>query len=361
MSIQLARELRVFLTNNIDNAGIVDLNGLNQNNTVELVIQSDSFTAQQSRSYDYVDLGNLLESNLKTDAAVKTNQDIGTMSFVTLLSSSKTGPVDLRLWNALLYEVPYPNDSWEIATTYLKTPLVRTTALPRPFGIILALDKSLYVYDACRVSGVSLNFDLSNLANCSWTLQYEQLRIVSGTKITENKTIYSITGTVTGTVLKNKNREYKYANPGLVKVSVYDSALAKLGTLASTGLSLNITNTLNYIPDNNIDRTGLSQLFAGAGSYSVTGSVSFYTRAPGTFTGTFINSLLDSAQLTTDPIFRGYGIELPLTKTKNLCEIFLPHCSTILNTEFSQVLTNTADFKMTDSQYINNSYIKFTT
>ena len=362
MKLQLGNNIKIFVTTNLDANNNINLSTLTKSNTFQLIIQKDSLSIEQTKNLEYLENNEAIDNTVKLPSLSKPSLQLGSLGFTTLLNSSKTGPFDVLLWNSLVSQDSYPNYKWDLESAYYNMNLIRDTVSVRPLGFIIVTDNLVYILNSARVNNLNINLDTNSLVTCSWSLNYETATLLNQTNVLELTDGYQFSGEIIGQASKVNLNLYKWANSKMLLINVYEGqSTIKLGSLAATSLNLSLSNSLNYLEDNAIDRTSLSYMHVDAGSYNVQGSISFYTRSPGVFTNTFINNLISNAtDALTTSTYR-YTIELPITKTKNLCEISLPYCASTITTSFSSVLTNTVSIKLLDTVQPDYCFIKFYT
>ena len=361
MRIQLGNNLRVFLTSNLSVEGKVLTSGFTKDNTSEIFIVSGSLSAQQTKAYQAIDNHGVLDSTKKLESMAKADLSTGSLNFSTSLNSSKTGPFDRLLWNALVNDASYPAGVWNIATDSQTMQLARTTSTTRNFGLLVFSDNIVHVFDAVRVNSVSTFFDISQILTNDWSCSFETSTVLTGA-CTAQADSYQLSGALQGSAEKLDLSKYSWAVGKLIKVGVGKQFEEIAGYLAATSLNLTVLNAQTYIEDNSIDRETLSQKYVDAGSSSIIGDVSFYTRSQGSYSHELvqeINSYKD------DPTYLGtYNIlvEVMSTSSKKLCDIQLSSCNLLQATnDFSTVLSDKIDYKVVDGLQTQNCFIKFYT
>lgn len=345
MKLQLGNFLKVFITTNVDDSGSVLLSGFTAENTSELPIITGSLSASQEKTFEYTDSTQFLNSDTSLEKFVNSNLTLGNLSFSTYLNSSADAPFDVDLWNALTFQNDYPNTDWTITPDFATLPLNRTAIVPKKLGIFVVTEGLTYVFDGVALTGAGIQFDISNLAQTTWTLNFLSSRILDGTQVTRSLSGYDLSGTLTGTSTRVDVGNYILSSARTMLVSVYSTDGYKLGSLAVRGLDLNIVSQANYISDLALDRTSLGYKFSGFGKFAVEGSLSFYVRGSGSYADTLVRELL--ADLQVAGLDRKYTllVELPVVGNVRLCDLKLDNCALSVGTEYSDVLVNTLNFK----------------
>jgi hypothetical protein len=363
MQVQFAQDLKVFITRNIDIVdGTIIRTGLTKANTKQLLILSNSLSIAQEKKYSYVDNSTGLDSQIKLDTVAGSSVELGTLSFTTLINSSREGPFDVQLWNGLIAEPNYPNNLWTISSDFRSINPIRTADSVNKMGVIVVLKGVTYLIHDVRVLDASIEFDISGFAQTTWTLNYTSYTMLSSSTLTELSTEFILTNGLSGTAEKLDQTKYIFSSGKFLLVKFQDiNNNTTLGTLATTTASLYIKNTLSYIEDTRLDSPVLSQLFSGSGGQLVEGSLAAYSRNTGSFSHTLISSL--NSQVYEPQTARNYGILLTLmnSPTKKLLEVNLSPCVVTHSTEFSTAITDTFNYKLVQGLSNTDCYIKFYT
>jgi hypothetical protein len=361
MSIQLGNNLKVFLTTNLSVEGKVLTSGFTEDNTTEIFIVSGSLSASQTKSYQYVDNHGILDSTKKLESIAKADLSTGSLNFSTSINSSSSGPFDKLLWNSLVSEATYPAGVWNIEATSETLQLARTFSTTKRLGVIVFSDDIVHVFDAVRIGSVSTFFDILDMLVNNWSCNFETSNVLTASCVAQ-PTRYALSGALTGFAQKLNVSNYNWAAGKLIKVGIGKQFEPISGYLASTALNLTVSNNQTYIEDNSIDRETLSQRYVDAGSMSIDGDVSFYTRSPGNYSHQLVQEI---NSYKNDPTYLGTYtilIEVMSTSTKKLCDIQLKSCNLLQATnDFSTVLSDKIDFKIVEGLEAQNCFIKFYT
>jgi hypothetical protein len=361
MKVYLSNDLKIFITSNLDINNNVNVTGFTSANTQELIVQSGSLNIDVEKTYEYVEGSQLIASDRMLESFAKSNVSIGALSLSTYLNSSSTGPFDARLWNALSNESSYPGSKWTLGSTDVSMKLIRDTTALDAFGIIVISNDTAYVLNATRLESCSVNYNISDLVSCSWSAKFQELVVLKNISFTESDSQYSFTSGLIGSAKKVVLSDYTFSPAKVMLVNVMNVDGVSLGNLAATELSVNISNSLNYLEDMHIDKEKLGYTFTGAGTFSISGSLSFYARSAGSYSSTLVQELTDTNNNPYLNKVYGLSIQLPYTQNKKLSDIVLGYCNVSVKTGFSDVLTNTLNFKVANSNYNNNCFIKFYT
>lgn len=361
MGLQFGNSVKVFVTTNLDVDTSVNLSGFTPANTKQILIKADSLSVDQVKEYSYIDNSNILDNFASLETISKTNLPVGSMGFSTYLNSSDRGPFDIRLWNGLINTASYPSNKWTIDSISITGKFVRTDNSIKAIGILIISDNLIYVFHGVRVAGADISFDLSDLVSTSWKLNFEKFTVLSSSSVTKLGNVYNLSGQLSGSAEAIIEANYTYAPAKMLLAQVYDSADESIeGSLALTGLNLSLNNSLVYIENTSIDRTNIQSRFVYAGPMTVTGDMSFYTRNSGSFANTLINSITTNSTSETNNIY-SFNIDIPYAKDQKLCEINIVYCTTNIKNAFTGILTSTISFKLLNSQYVDNCFIKFYT
>jgi len=361
MSVRLSNDLKIFVTSNLNTANNISVTDFTQENTQELVIQSGSLNFDLEKVYEYIDFSQILSSDNQLESYAKSNVSIGSMSMSTYLNSSNSGPFDVRLWNGISNESQYPGSKWSINSTTMSMKLLRDTSRLDVFGIIVISGDTAYLLNASRIESCNIKHSISDLVICDWAIKFQELVVLENVAVTETNTNYVFSSGLTGVADKTILSEYNFCPAKMMLVNVNNPEGTSLGSLAATDLSITLTNTLNYIENTHIDKQTLGYNFTGASTFSVTGNLSFYTRNTGSYSNSLVQEIIETNNNPYINKIYALSIELPITKTKKLCDIVLGYCQVSVNTQFSNALTNTLNFKVVDSNYNDNCFIKFYT
>jgi len=363
MKIQLGNNLKVFLTTNLDSTGKVLTTGFTVNNTRQISIVTGSLSASQEKSYQYLDSSNLMDPSRNLEVVANSTLELGSLNLSTTFNTSAEGPFDAWLWNALVNDSNYPAGKWTIGSTHTLG-LVRNATRTYPLGVVIVSEDLVYLFDAVRISGLGLSFDLDSVLVSNWTCGYESytcLDTVVFTEVLQDRK-YTLQGGLTGALHMLDHSKYLWGNSKLVKVYVSKQSEAfSENTLASIGIELNIANTQSYIEDSGFNRTKLAQIYSNAGSYTLSGTVNMYTRSGGSYSHELVKEIVS---YKSDPFYKNtYNIllELMSSDTTKLCDIQLKSCNLQATTEFSTTLTDTINFKVIEGPEAQDCFIKFYT
>ena len=362
MRVQLGNNLKVFLTTNINSQGKVQTSGFTADNTQEIFLVTESLSVQQIKSLQYIDNHSFLDSTKKLETVAKPDLDIGSISFSTMFNSSNSGAFDKLLWNALTNNSSYPGNIWTITDTFESMKLIRNTNATTQIGILIFTDELVYVFDAVRVESLNLSFDITSLLVNNWSCKFETEKILNANCQSFNSELYELSGELTGFLKKSSIQDYTWATAKLAKISVKPASETISGLLASTSFNISIANNQSYIQNNSMSRQKLSQRYVDAGSMSVTGDLTFYTRGPGSYSNELVQEV---DKYRDDPYYlKTYDItvEILSTNSTKLCDIQLNSCNLLqVTSEFSNVLSDKLDFKVVDESQAQNCFIKFYT
>jgi hypothetical protein len=361
MTIHLSNDLKIFITTNLDVDRRINQSGFTLDNTKEIIIQTGSLNYDIAKTYEYLDNSLTIDSQIMIESPISSSMSLGTANFSTYLNTSSTGPFDAWLWNSLSNEIEFPGDKWIVDAESQKMKLLRDTTSTQVFGIVVVSGKMAYLLDACRLETCNLSYDINDLVKSTWGIKFEELRTLQNMVVNKLNDMYSFSSGLIGSASLVDLTEYKFCPAKMLLVNVSTTSGDILGKLAATKLSIDIINTLNFIEENEIDRQKLGQIFAGASTFSISGTLSFYTRSAGSYSNTLMQDLITTKSSPFINKSYSFSIELPQTKTKKLCDIVLGECTASIRTDVGTVLTNRLDFKLVDGLYNDNCFIKFYT
>lgn len=360
MSIQLGRNLKIFLTTNLSSAGAVLATGFTPENTRELILVADSLDFSQSKSYEYINAHNQIDPNSQLEIRARPSLELGSLNFRTALNTSNSGPFDARLWNALVNELRYPLGAWTLAQDFHTLRLVRQTQKTVAFGMVVLADGVAYLFDGVRVNSVALELGQDSVASSNWTCVFDKYRVLPAA-YTQSSGIATFSGGLTGTATLENHANYTWAGGKLARVTFAKQGGLDPVDVASLDLSLSVSNTQNYIPNLGIDRTELDQYYTDAGAALLEGTLTAYSRGQGTPSYNLLQELRSHA---SDPYSTAlYDVQIQLftgTQSK-LCDIQLYNTSLLSTTSAGNVLTDNFSFKVVDGVQAQNCFIKFYT
>ena len=364
MSIQFGNNIKVFITEHLDAEGAVILSGLTPLNTKQLIIEKDTLSVSQAKSYEYINSYSDIDSTNVIDKAVSSSLDTGTLGFRVGFNTSSTGPLDTLLWNGLVSFSSYPGDHWNLSNSaYKELNILRNTSSIIDFGIIICSDDLTYVFNSMRVSSAAVSVDMNTLLGTDWSCSFTSYELITDLTVTlSNNGLYNLTrGTPVGTIAKANPDNYSWASGRLSKLLVRKLDTIESNSLALTSASIQLSNNITYIEDKWMDRSTLSNNFVDAGSYSIDGTLNFYTRSAGSYANTLVKEIL--ATLNNPTSFSKYTFTLEIygSGSTKLCDIQLSPCLVSAATDFSNILTNSITFKVVDGAQLDNCFIKFYT
>jgi len=362
MGIQFDSEIRVLVTTNTDSAGVVDGDNLTQDNTTELLISKGSLQFNQELSEQFIDTSNYYEPTNISTKALKT-LPVGTGSFTTLFNTGTKGPFDYILWNSLVNDSGYPGNSWILNSGYNKLKLYRNSQNIKPFGVIIFTKDLYYTLNSCRITSCSISMSLDGLIYVTWNFDYLISSIVKGPEPASFApdfpfAIWFLNGkpiSATKTLYKNFN----YSSGKFVKLGIASAGESTpRGYVASTGLSLDINNTINYVEDKGIDSTTLYPIYASTSEYAVSGAFTAYVREIGTQVNTLISNIKQEAASTDNRPLHKIFIEV-FNGSIKLADIILDGVTITSTTDVGSVLSENFNFKLVNSEFTENCSIKF--
>lgn len=361
MSVLLGHNIKIFVTENVDNKGYVKSNGFTSANTKQLLISTGSFTFSQEHTAEIVDLSLGIGSNAENEGYAGGYTSAGTLNLRCLLNSSKSDslPFDKILWDSITKDTTYPT-GWTSGTGFTRLPLNRTIKNIKPFGIFAIVDGITYIFDACRISTVSILLDIKELSHVGWAATYIKQRRISGVVLdTTDLNTFILSGTLSGTCARTDLENYNIAASKLMRTTLTDRDTNTVYTIASTNSAITITNAQIFIENVNMEADVRTALFAGAGNYSISATVSFYTRKAGD-SFNLVNHITNNELASSGRHEYTLKIEvLDTTGLGTLAEILLDGVRLTLSETAGTVLVSTAGIKVFNSAYNANSGIKF--
>jgi hypothetical protein len=361
MRVQLAQDIKLFITTNLDSSGTVNNSGFTNNNTWQLIPTTQGISLDQQKSHNYITGGDLMGAPSTKDTATSASVSAGSLSFSVALNSSKTGPSDLQLWNSLTNQFRYPGTQWQVTNLHRTMTVARNSTNIASLGFLIVYKNVVYKVNNAKVASAQISAPISELANTTWTLSFSSYETLSGVIVTNTTSGYTFTGTFTGTAARQDTSKYIWAPGKLTTIDIYNNDEVEQGSLAALGLDITFNNTLDYLPGVFLDRSSTSPIFASAKAFEVTGNLQCYIRAP----GSYIYTLLKQLETTRDSNLANTTRRLKLTiysssKTK-VCEIYIGPCIVTNSVDVSQTLVAGVDFKAVQDAATEKSFIKFYT
>lgn len=360
MSIQLSRNLKVFLTTNLSSVGAVLDTGFTAQNTQQIIIVEDSFDFSQEKSYDYINTHNQIDPVSQLEIRGRPSLDVGSLAFATTLSTSSTGPLDSRMWNATVNELRYPLGAWTLASDSHTLSLTRQTQTTVSLGIIAFVDGVAYIFDSVRVNDVSLALTQEEVTTNNWNCLFEKYRVVPAT-YTVSGNAFTFAGGLTGTAVAEIHTNYTWAAGKLARVTVSKPNGLDPVQLAAIEINLAVQNSQSYIEDLGIDRTSLSVNYTDAGPAILEGSIVAYSRGPNSASYTLVQEIRSHMSDPYSTVLYDVKLEIFSDAQSKLCDIQLYNCSLQSTTAASDTLVDTFNFKVVDGVEAQNCFIKFYT
>lgn len=360
MPIQFSRDIKIFVTDNVDSNGFILTTGINSINTNELLIQKDTLDFTQSVTNTFTNDSNLLDDFTFLDNFVNTDTDVGKCNFTTLLNSGVgVLPNDARLWNNLVNQSNLSSSSkWTLGSGVNTLQLLRDHYNPNCFGIIIILNNLAYLLHNCRISALNVNIQVNSLITNQWSIDYLKQEVIP-ISYTISNSLYTFTAGLTGVVPKVSDTQYQVTAGNFAKVKISDIGIATpFITIPSLGTTINFSNSLTYVTNNLIDKQNTNSTFASADGYKIAGNLSVYTRISGNEITTLLDSIRSQQTLASGQLLHRITIEIPIANT-NIIEIILDGCLLVTNVKADTVITSLVDFTIVNSTASTNCCIKF--
>lgn len=360
MSVQLSRNIKIFLTSNLTSTGAIETSGFTADNTTEIVIVDQSFSFQQAKSFTYISNTAALDQQSQIDIRSTPAKEMGVLSFGTTLNSSSTGPFDAKLWNALVNNARYPVTGWTIGSSSHELNIARQTQKTIAIGIIVLVDGVAYLFDNVRVETLSLSLAVDQISTAKWDCLFSSYRVVAST-YSENSGTTTFSGSLSGTCNTLTYNNYTWGGSKLSMVTISKLEDLEPVNLAAVDLSFSISNTHTYIPDIGLDRTELGSFYSDAGSEVLQGSVRVYSKAIGTASQGLMQEIRGQANNPYSTEL--YNVELKIFSAVqvNLLDIKLYNCSIEALTQTDGMFTDTFNFRVVDGLQAQNCFVKFYT
>lgn len=360
MSVQLSRNIKIFVTTNLSASGVVLGSGFTADNTSELIIIDGSFSFSQQKSFSYVSNHDAIDPVSQLEFRSDANKDIGRLSMGTALNSSATGPFDARLWNATVSNTRYPTSMWTLNSGDHTLEILRQTQKTVTVGLIVVVDSVTYLFDAVRVENANISFDIQSVASTSWECVFEAYRIVEASSTTSGSTV-TFSGALTGTAKSTDASTYAWAGGKLTRVTLARTGNLNPVTLAATALEVRLQNNQVYITDIGIDRTDLGNLYTDAGAFKLEGALSVYSRSPGSTAYTLAQEVLAQINDPYSTTLYEVLVEVFSSAQVKLLDLQLYNCSLESLTQVDGTFTDNYTFKVIDGVAAQNCFVKFYT
>lgn len=360
MSVQLGINAKVFLTTNLSSTGAVLDSGFTSDNTTEITIVRDSLSFSQTKQFSYINNHTAIDTTSYLETRANPTKSLGSLSFVTSLNSSSTGPFDAILWNALVNNMRYPLSVWTIGEANHTMKIIRQVSGTIAIGIIIQVDDVAYIFDSVRVDNLSLGLEIDQISTATWTCSFTSYRVVPAT-YTQSGNTYTLSGTLSGTAKVLDQSVYSWGSNRLSRISIAKAGGLDPVSLAGLELGLSVANNHTYLEDLGIDRTSLSNIYTDAGAASLAGRVRVYSRGVGNSTYTFTQELRNQLSDPYSTQIYELTIEIFSNTQSKLCDIQLYSCSLETITETNTEFTDIYNYKVVEGLEAKNCFIKFYT
>lgn len=360
MSIQLSRNLKVFLTTNLSSAGAVLDTGFTSDNTRQLIVVEESFDFAQEKSYDYITTHNQIDPVSQLEIRSNPTLEVGSLTFATTMNTGTGGPFDARMWNATVSGLRYPLGVWTISNDSQILKLTRQTQGTVAVGIIAFVDGVAYVFDSVRVSDLAISLTQEDVTTNNWSCAFEKYRAVPAV-CSISGAAATFAGSLTGTAIAETDTNYTWAAGKLARVTVTKPGGLDPVQLAAIEIELAVQNSQSYIEDLGIDRTALGVNYTDAGPAVIEGGLIAYSRGPGSAIYTLVQEIRSHMGDPYSTSLYEIKIEVFGDAQSKLCDIQLYNCSLQSITSISDTLIDTFNFKVVDGVQAQNCFIKFYT
>lgn len=367
MGIQITKQAKVLVTSSVTEINTDQLN-LTADNTSEILVLSGSISFSQDLSEEFIDPSNYLDTTENINIKTYKRQSMGSGSLSCLLSSNPSTkyPLEFRLWNGLVSAATFPGDRWTSTNEYSELKLLREVPSVNVFGVIIILNEIVYKFNRCRITGANISLGIEELASVSWTFDFETYEVLG--KAQE----YNLPALQFGIFIAgNSSLELYYkkaifGNSGqrtssgrFVKLGVSRAGeAAPRGYLASTGVNIALANALEYLDNKDLDSGVNIPIFAGAKSFTCSGTFSAYMREHGSYVNSLVQEVIDSASdFYKNPVYKLF-IEVYNGPSK-VVDIILDGVSLTVSNEIDATVMSNFSFQLIKNTNNQNCSIKF--
>lgn len=350
MSFNLIRNSRVFFTTNVDaNTGVVAASGFLPTNTFEIQVQ-DGFSFSQNTTNETVTLNEAGSAPVRGQRSFNTALEAADFSFSTYIRPADGGTnitaEEGVLWNAMFGTgaVGGAGAAWAEAPSVATVVATNSQAHQlQKFGLIIVMDGTSYIMDACALDTATIDFGLDAIASIAWAGKAATLRQATVTATT-GATVTLAGGTIAGTA-KGKNTTAPYIANKLSTLTV-KAGIDGTGTtytVALTGGSITIANNLSYLTPANLGVVNTPVTYF-TGTRAISGTINAYLRAGATNTAGLMSAMLTSSATDVDPEFY-IQVELGGATSATRVEFEMPAAVlTIPTVNTEQVVSTTINF-----------------
>jgi hypothetical protein len=360
MALNLIRNSRVFLTNNLTSSGAVAASGFDDTNTFEIQVQ-DGFSFSQNTGTETVTLNEAGAAPIRGQRSFNTSLEPVDWNFATYVrpkfdaGGAGTGDdqvvaEEAVLWNAMsgTDAIGDPNAGWTATagtTPVSKVAFGNSNAHQlKAFGLIIVFEAVAYAIDNCAVDSATIDFGLDAIASITWAGKGTAMRQLSSVTIgTPSAGVVTLGGGLSGTA-KYKDTQARYIANKLSTMSIaalaFGGLSAKTYSLAITGGSITINNNLTYLTPANLGVVNQPITYF-TGSRAISATVTAYLKTGTNETAQLLSDLLTASSTSTENKF-AVTVDLGGSSNANRISLSMPTTMLTIPTITSEQVISTS-------------------
>lgn len=364
MALNLIRNSRVFLTNNLTSSGAVAASGFDDTNTFEIQVQ-DGFSFSQNTGTETVTLNEAGAAPIRGQRSFNTSLEPVDWSFATYVrpkleegATTTAGPdaddyvgcEESVLWNAMAGTgaIGAAGAGWTKTvgvTPSSKVAFGNSNAHQlQAFGLIIVFEAVAYAIDNCAVDSATLDFGLDAIASVTWAGKGTAMRqLASVTIAAPSSGTVAFSGGLSGTA-KYKDTSAKYIANKLSTMSIaalaFGGLSAKTYSVALTGGSITINNNLTYLTPANLGVVNQPITYF-TGSRAISATVTAYLKTGTNETAQLLSDLLTASSSSTENKF-AVTVDLGGSSNANRISLSMPTTMLTIPTITSEQVISTS-------------------
>ena len=360
MALNLIRNSRVFLTNNLTSSGAVAATGFDDTNTFEIQVQ-DGFSFSQNTGTETVTLNEAGAAPIRGQRSFNTSLEPVDWNFATYVrpkfepagagtTDDFVGAEEAVLWNAMsgTDAIGGTNAGWTAtagASPVSKVAFSHSNAHQlKAFGLIIVFEAVAYAIDNCAVDSATIDFGLDAIASITWAGKGTAMRQLASVTIgAPSAGTVAFSGGLSGTA-KYKDTQAKYIANKLSTMSIaalaFGGLSAKTYSVAITGGSITINNNLTYLTPANLGVVNQPITYF-TGSRAISATVTAYLKTGTNETAQLLSDLLTASSSSTENKF-AVTVDLGGSSNANRISLSMPTTMLTIPTITSEQVISTS-------------------
>lgn len=364
MALNLIRNSRVFFTTNLDTSNRVAATGFTATNTFEIQVQ-DGFSFSQNTGTETVTLNEAGATPIRGQRSFNTSLEPVDWNFATYIRPKfEEGTVinvaadaddyiaceESVLWNAMAgtTDIGGAGAGWTATpglTPVSKVAFDKSNAHQlQAFGLIIVFEAVAYAIDNCAVDSATIDFGLDAIASVTWAGKGTSMRqLASVTIAAPSAGTVALSGGLSG-VAKYKDTDAKYIANKLSTMSIaalaFGGLTAKTYTVAITGGSITINNSLTYLTPANLGVVNQPITYF-TGSRAISATVTAYLKTGTNESAQLLSDLLTASSSSTENKF-AVTVDLGGSNNANRMSLSMPTTMLTIPTITSEQVISTS-------------------